>query len=114
MANYRKLDVMAARHEHLLNAYQFIAQRARAVKWPDLPGDEVVALLMDLERHFALLKATGTEPRDDHFEAAHAIFKKIRHDKDTRIAQSFVVGQIEEMAQHVGDPSVSPPSKAKD
>ena len=107
MANYKKLDVMAARHEHLLNAYQFIAQRARGVKWSDLPEDSVIALLQDLERHFALLKATGTEPRDDHFDTAHVIFRKIRKDEDTRIAQSFVIGPIEELAQHVGDPSIA-------
>jgi hypothetical protein len=104
MANYRKLDVMAARHEHLLNAYQFIAQRARGVKWSELPGKEVVDLLIDLERDFALLKATGTEPRDEHFEVAHDIVRKIRHDKDTRIAQSFDIGPVDLMAQHVGDP----------
>ena len=104
MANYQKFDVMAARHEHLLNSYQFIAQRARGVKWSELPEQEVIGLLIDLERDFALLKATGTEPRDDHFDIAHSIVRKIRQDNDIRIAQSFDVGVIDVMAQHVGDP----------
>jgi hypothetical protein len=107
MANYQKLDVKAARHEHLLNSYQFLAQRAREVKWPDLPTQDVVALLMDLERDFALLKATGTEPGDVHFEVAHRIVRKIRSDDNTRIAQSFEIGPVEEVAQHVGDPKTA-------
>jgi hypothetical protein len=108
MANYSKLNVKAARHEHLLNSYQFIAQRAREVKWPGLPADEVVALLKDLERDFSFLKATGTEPSDRHFDIAQSIVRKIRGDRDSRIAQSFDVGAVEEYAQHLGDPSKIP------
>jgi hypothetical protein len=104
MANYLKFDVRAARHEHLLNSFQFLAQRAREVKWPDMPEDRVVALLEDLEREFALLKATGTEPGDKHFEIAHSIVRKIKGDKDIRLAQSFEVGIVEEIAQHAPDP----------
>jgi predicted membrane protein len=105
VAHYMKYEVLAARHEHLLNSFQFLAQRAREVKWPDLPPERVFALLDDLEREFALLKATGSEPKDAHFDIAHSIVKKIRDVKDTRIAQSFEVGNVEDIAQHVGDPS---------
>ena len=108
MANYLKLDVLAARHEHLLNSYQFLAQRAREVKWPDLPPERVLALLEDLEREFAVLKATGTEPKDKHFVSAHEIVKNIRKEDETRIAQSFEVGEIDGMAQHAGDPHKRP------
>jgi hypothetical protein len=105
VAHYMKFEVLAARHEHLLNSFQFLAQRAREVKWPDLPPERVFALLDDLEREFALLKATGSEPKDAHFDIAHSIVRKIRDVKDTRIAQSFEVGSVDEIAQHVGDPS---------
>jgi hypothetical protein len=108
MANYRKLDVRAARHEHLMNLYQFIAQRAREVKWPDLPADDVIALLKDLERDFALLKATGTEPQDRHFDIAHSIVKKIQGEGEARIAQSFPIGVVKE-AQQVGTPATGVP-----
>jgi hypothetical protein len=64
-----------------------------------------VALLKDLERDFQLLKATGTEPEDRHFDEAHNLVRKIRDDKEVRIAQSFVVGQVERMAQQIGDPA---------
>jgi hypothetical protein len=103
MAGHLKLDVKAARHEHLLNLYQFIAQRAREVKWPDLPAEDVIALLKDLERDFALLKATGAEPEDRHFDIAHGIVKKIQKENEARIAQSFPVG-IAEDAQQIGVP----------
>ena len=89
MANYLKFDVRAAEHRHLLNRYQHVAQRAREVKWPDLPAFKVNALLEDLERDFQLLKATGTEPEDRHFDVAHALVKKIRENSEGRIAQSF-------------------------
>ena len=108
MANYRKLDVRSARHEHLLNSFQYLAQRARESKWPDLPTEEVEALLRDLERDFALLKATGTEPADRHFDAAHRLVKKIKEDSDARIAQSFEIGHLERVGQHVGDPTAPP------
>lgn len=104
MANYLKLDVRAARHGHLLNLYQFIAQRAREVKWPELPADDVIALLKDLERDFALLKATGSEPEDRHFDIAHGIVKKIQGEAEARIAQSFPIGVVQE-AQHIGGPA---------
>jgi hypothetical protein len=104
MNNYMKFDVRAARHEHLLNSFQFLAQRAREVKWPHMPTDSVVALLDDLEREFALLKATGTEPADKHFDTAHSIVRKIKGDEDSRLAQSFEVGNVEDIAQHAGDP----------
>ena len=104
MASHLKLDVCAEAHRHLLNSYQYIAQRAREAKWPDLPINEVVALLKDLERDFQLLKARGAEPDDHHFDKAHEIVRKIREDKDARIAQSFEIGAVEEVAQHVGDP----------
>lgn len=105
MANYKKYNIIASDHEHLLNQYLYIAQRAREVKWPDRPDEDIVALLKDLERDFQLLKATGREPNDRHFEEAHNIVQKIRSDKETQIAQSFEVGKIEEQAQHVGDPT---------
>lgn len=104
MANYLKFDVRAARHEHCQNSFQFLAQRAREVKWPDLPAEKVEELLVDLERDFALLKATSTEPADRHFDEAHRLVRKIRGDSEVRIAQSFEVGAIEEAAQHIGDP----------
>jgi hypothetical protein len=102
MANYLKLDVKAANHEQLVNRYQYIAQRAREIKWPDLPPEDVIGLLKDLERDFQLLKATGNEPHDRHFDNAHAIARKIRGDKDVQIAQSFEIGLSEEKAQHIG------------
>jgi hypothetical protein len=109
MANYEKLDVRGARHAHLLNLYQFIAQRAREVKWPDMPSEDVIALLKDLERDFALLKATGSEPEDRHFVIAHGIVKKIQGEKEAQIAQSFPVGVAQE-AQHIGVPTSALPT----
>lgn len=102
MASHQKLDVCAEAHRHLLNSYQYIAQRAREAKWPDLPEADVVALLKDLERDFQLLKARGVEPDDRHFDKAHLIVRKIREDRDARIAQSFEIGAVDEAAQHVG------------
>jgi len=104
MANYLHLNVKAADHSHLLNKYQYLAQRAREVKWPGLPTDEVVSLLRDLERDFQLLKATGTEPEDSHFDVAHAIVRKIRDDKDAHIAQSFDIGVGGRVVQHIRNP----------
>lgn len=106
MANYLKLDVKAANHEQLVNRYQYIAQRAREIKWPDLPSADVIALLKDLERDFQLLKATGNEPEDRHFEGAHKIVRKIRDDKDIQIAQSFEIGVDEKLAQSAGRPAL--------
>jgi hypothetical protein len=92
MSSYLKLDVTAADHMYMLNSYQYIAQRAREVKWPDMPYEEVIALLRDLERDFQLLKARGREPEDRHFDVAHELVDKIRRNPETRSARSFEVG----------------------
>lgn len=89
MANYLRLEVLAENHRHSLNSYQYIAQRAREAKWPDMPNEDVVALLKDLERDFQLLKARATEPEDRHFDEAHAVVSKVRSDPTSSIAQSF-------------------------
>jgi hypothetical protein len=91
MSHYRKLDVEAARHEQLLNSFQYLGQRAREVKWLERPSEDIVALLIDLERDFALLKATGKEPSDADFVEAHKIVRKIILDPNTRLAQSFPI-----------------------
>jgi hypothetical protein len=113
IATYLNLEVKAERHRYFLNSYQHIAQRAREVKWPDMPYEDLIALLKDLERDFQLLKARSSEPEDRHFEEAHSIAKKIRGDDDTKFAQSFVVGRIEADAQHVGDPEQGQPESEK-
>jgi len=104
MANYMKFDMRYERHAQLQSMYQYLAQRAREVKWPDRPDKDVIDLLKDLERDFALLKLKGLEPQDRHFDRAIEIFKKIQSDDDTRIAQSFEVGEPQEMGQQEGEP----------
>ena len=91
IANYLKFDTTAAEHKALLGLYQYIAQRAREVNWPDMPASKVLALLEDLERDFQLMKAKGTEPDDADFDAAHKIFHKIRSTPETKVGQSFDV-----------------------
>lgn len=91
MANCLKLEVIAAEHRYQQNSFQYIAQRARQVKWPDMPEDEVVSLLKELERDFQLMKARGREPEDKHFDVAIQIHQKVHKNPDTKVAQSFDV-----------------------
>lgn len=96
MSNHNRFGIRAEEHKYLLNSYQHIAQRAREVKWPDKPDDEIVELLKDLERDFALLKARGSEPLDKHYDMAHNVFRKVKKDKDTSVAQSFEINKENE------------------
>ena len=91
MGSHHRYGIRAEEHKYLMNSYQHIAQRAREVKWPDMPSDEIIALLKDLERDFALLKARGSEPLDIHYVNAHNVFNKVKSDKDTSVAQSFKI-----------------------
>ena len=81
--------VAAQEHKYFLGSFQYIAQRAREAKWPDRPYSQLVELLHDLEKDFQLLKARGTEPTDDIFEKANAMFAKIAAEPVSRTAQSF-------------------------
>lgn len=99
MNNHGRYGIKAEEHKFLLHSYQHIAQRAREVKWPDKPSNEVIELLKDLERDFALLKARGNEPRDKHFDTAHELVKKINDNSDSRIAQSFNLNYNEESSE---------------
>jgi hypothetical protein len=81
--------VAAQEHKYFLGSFQYIAQRAREAKWPDRPYEQLVELLHDLEKDFQLLKARGTEPTDEIFEEANAIFAKIASEPVSRTAQSF-------------------------
>lgn len=89
IASTEKFDSYCAEHRFFCNSYQYIAQRAREVNWPDKPVSEVIELLKDLERDFQLLKARGPEPNNSNFEKANALFKKIREDKSFNAPQSF-------------------------
>jgi hypothetical protein len=80
---------VGAEHKFYVGSYQYIAQRAREAKWPDKPYEEIVGLLKDLERDFQLMKARGTEPTDDIFEKANAVFDKIGRNSVANSAQSF-------------------------
>lgn len=105
MSNHGRFEIRAAEHKFLLNSYQYIAQRAREANWPDKPDTETIELLKDLERDFALLKARGNEPLDDHFDKAHEIIKKIRADSSASVAQSF---DFENISSASANPSQSP------
>ena len=99
-----KFDVLAAEHRFFCNSYQYIAQRAREVNWPEKPFDEVVELLKDLERDFALLKARGPEPEDKYFVKGARLFNKIHKDKETRIAQSFDISRDQPASERSENP----------
>ncbi len=81
--------VVAQEHKYFLDSFQYIAQRAREAKWPDRPYEQLVELLHDLEKDFQLLKARGTEPTNEIFEEANAMFSKIASEPVSRTAQSF-------------------------
>ena len=91
ISNHNRFGIRAEEHKYLLNSYQHIAQRAREVKWPHKPENEIIELLKDLERDFALLKARGSEPLDKHYDTAKEVFNKIKDDSETRVAQSFEI-----------------------
>ncbi len=106
IANYLKFDIVAAEHKALLGVYQYIAQRAREVNWPDMAHEKVIALLEDLERDFQLRNAKGTEPEDRDFDMAHKVFHKIRSKPETKVGQSFDVSDDIDKAggtPHKGD-----------
>jgi len=81
--------VVSARHNHNLGSFQYIAQRAREVDWPEKPRNEKIELLRDLERDFQLLKARGNEPSDHDFDLAAELLKKISDNEFTKSMQSF-------------------------
>jgi len=87
--NYMKNDVKNAEHRSALGLYQLIAQKARVVRWPDMPYEEMVRVLKGLEESFQLLKARGREPNDKDFDKALKIFGKIVADPESKLAQSF-------------------------
>ena len=87
--NYLKNDVKTAEHRSALGLYQLIAQKARMVRWPEMPYDEMVRTLKSLEESFQLLKSRGREPSDKDFEEGINIFKKIVANPDSKLAQSF-------------------------
>ncbi|MGH8654010.1 MAG: hypothetical protein ACREYE_18405, partial [Gammaproteobacteria bacterium] len=84
-----KLDVKEVQHERLVNSYLYLAQRTREAQWPAQTEEGVDTLLKDLERDFQILKATGTEPQNHHFERAQEIFVSIGKDEDVSGAQSY-------------------------
>lgn len=87
--NQRQYDTIASEHEWLLGAYQYIAQKARSLRWDDMPLEEMAHALRSMEEGFQLLKARGTEPSDADFEAAHAIIRKLDADALTKKMQGF-------------------------
>lgn len=89
LASTGRYDILATEHSFFNNSYQYIAQRAREVNWPNKPDVEILELLKDLERDFQILKVRGRDPDDSCYEKANELFKKIRNDKDTQATQSF-------------------------
>ncbi len=88
-SNAEHFETQASEHKWLLGAYQFIAQRARSVRWPDMEIEEMIYILRTLEEQFQMLKARGSEPSDEDFEEAHQIMKRIRDRPEIASTQSF-------------------------
>jgi hypothetical protein len=89
LSSHFKYDVAAAEHIYFLGSFQFIAQKARAVKWPDMPYENCERLLIGLEESFQLLKSRGVEPSDKLYNRAHEILEKIHSDANLDGVQSF-------------------------
>lgn len=88
-SNHNRYGVKCEEHKQTQNSYIYIAQRTRESKKPNITKLELEALYDDLERDFAILKVRGIEPRNEHFEVANALFKKISTDEVSSTAQSF-------------------------
>ena len=86
---YKRFDVKETSHHFLQGSFQHISQRAREIERPSFNVNSVDALIDDLERDFALLKARAVEPDDKHFRAAAELQKVIRNDPAYSGALSF-------------------------
>lgn len=86
---FKKFDAMETVHHLYQGSFQHIAQRAREADRPGVSLEQVHALIDDLERDFALLKARAPEPEDRHFVIAAEIQQKRRTDDRISEALSF-------------------------
>lgn len=86
---FKKLDAKETVHHYFQGSFQYISQRAREADRPGASVEQVHALIDDLERDFALLKARAPEPEDRHFVIAAGIQQKRTTDKKYLGALSF-------------------------
>lgn len=86
---FKKLDAAETVHHYFQGSFQYISQRAREADRPGVTLEQVHALIDDLERDFALLKARAPEPEDRHFVIAAEIQQKRKTDDKYSGALSF-------------------------